>query len=184
MCFNVPNPNIDANPRFETGTKTLRLTTSSTNSKLAGTVTGSAEANFTSSGLLDTKQQTIQTTRVPQIERLDIEDQRVINNRVTKEVAQRTSITGSTLPQSWSRRRGSMGAVARNRRNAARRARRGGRNRDPIAQTFQITDEYPNGIYLTSIDVFFQSKDESIPVTLQIRPVETGLPGSTIIPFW
>ena len=34
-CFNVPNPNIDANPQFETGTKTLRLTTSSTNSKLA-----------------------------------------------------------------------------------------------------------------------------------------------------
>ena len=57
-CFEVPNPNLDANPRFETGTKTLRLTTSSTNSKLSGTVTGSAEANFTSSGLLDTKQQT------------------------------------------------------------------------------------------------------------------------------
>ena len=73
-CYEVPNPNLDANPQFETGTKTLRLTTSSTNSKL-GTVTGSAEANFTSSGLLDTKQQTIQTTRVPQIERIDIEDQ-------------------------------------------------------------------------------------------------------------
>ena len=69
------------------------------------------------------------------------------------------------------------------RRRRRRRGRRGGRNRDPIAQSFQITDEYPNGIYLTSIDVFFQSKDESIPVTLQIRPVETGLPGSTIIPF-
>ena len=49
-CFAIPHPNVDANPRFETGTKTLRLTTSSTNSKLAGTVTGSAEANFTSSG--------------------------------------------------------------------------------------------------------------------------------------
>jgi len=34
-CFNVPNPNLDANPRFETGTKTLRLTTSPINSKLA-----------------------------------------------------------------------------------------------------------------------------------------------------
>ena len=100
-CFEVPNPNLDANPRFETGTKTLRLTTSSTNSKLAGTVTGSAEANFTSSGLLDTKQQTIQTTRVPQIERIDIEDQRVINNRVTKEVAQSTTITGDQKLQQY-----------------------------------------------------------------------------------
>ncbi len=191
-CFNVPNPNIDANPQFETGTKTLRLTTSSTNSKLAGTVTGSAEANFTSSGLLDTKQETIQTTRVPQIERIDIEDQRVINNRVTKDVAQSTTITGvvsNTLSDSGGRRRrrrfsGFFGGTRRSSPNRRRRRRRrGGRNRDPIAQSFQITDEYPNGIYLTSIDVFFQSKDDIIPVTLQIRPVETGLPGSTIIPF-
>ena len=105
-CYEVPNPNLDANPRFETGTKTLRLTTSSTNSKLAGTVTGSAEANFTSSGLLDTKQQTIQTTRVPQIERIDIEDQRVINNRVTKDVAQSTTITGDSASFIGVRRRG------------------------------------------------------------------------------
>ena len=42
---------------------------------------------------------------------------------------------------------------------------------------------HPNGIYLTSIDVFFQSKDERLPVTLQIRPVETGLPSSKILPF-
>ena len=212
-CFEVPNPNLDANPRFETGTKTLRLTTSNTNSKLAGTVTGSAEANFTSSGLLDTKQQTIQTTRVPQIERIDIEDQRVINNRVTKEVAQSITITGTSETPAVSRRRRRRnqfrrrpprrreerrrrrrGARNSGRRNVGGRrrgrrgrrgrgGRRGGRNRDPIAQSFQITDEYPNGVYLTSVDVFFQSKDEIIPVTLQIRPVETGLPGSTIIPF-
>ena len=35
-CFNIPNPNNAANPRFETGTKTLRLTTSPTNSTVAG----------------------------------------------------------------------------------------------------------------------------------------------------
>ena len=87
-CYNVPDPSVDANPRFETGTKTLRLTTSPTNSKLSGTVTGSAEANFTSSGILDTKQQTIQTTRVPQIERLEIEDSRVVNDRITRQVGE------------------------------------------------------------------------------------------------
>ena len=182
-CYEVPNPNLSANPRFETGTKTLRLTTSSTNSKLAGTVTGSAEANFTSSGLLDTKQQTIQTTRVPQIERIDIEDQRVINNRVTKEVAQSTTITGDGDSSNPFSRRSRRRRNFFRRRRRRRRGRRGGRNRDPIAQSFQITDEYPNGVYLTSVDVFFQSKDDIIPVTLQIRPVETGLPGSTIIPF-
>ena len=69
-CFDVPNPNLDANPRFETGTKTLRLTTSNTNSKLAGTVTGSAEANFKSLGELDTVQEQVLSIKTPQIERL------------------------------------------------------------------------------------------------------------------
>jgi len=179
-CYDVPNPNIAANPRFETGTKTLRLTTSSTNSKLSGTVTGSAEANFTSSGVLDTKQQTIQTTRVPQIERLEIEDARVINDRITRAVGSETSTTGD--PFTPNRRRRRRRFFGRRRRGGRRRGRRG-RSRDPIAQTFQVTDNHPNGIYLTSIDVFFQSKDDELPVTLQIRPVETGLPGSTILPF-
>ena len=104
-CYNVPDPSVDANPRFETGTKTLRLTTSSTNSKLSGTVTGSAEANFTSSGLLDTKQQTIQTTRVPQIERIEIEDSRVLNNRVTRQVSSDTNTTGDPFTVNRRRRR-------------------------------------------------------------------------------
>ena len=56
-CFEIPDPNIDANPRFETGTKTLRLTTSPTNSTVAGTVTGSAEANFHAKGELETVQE-------------------------------------------------------------------------------------------------------------------------------
>ena len=184
--YDIPNPNVDANPRFETGVKTLRLTTSSTNSKLAGTVTGSAEANFTSSGVLDTKQQTIQTTRVPQIERVEIEDSRVINNRVTREVGTETTSTGDPFTPARRRR---MRRRRRNffrrfrRRRGRRRGRRGGRSRDPIAQTFQVTDNHPNGVYITSIDVFFQSKDEELPVTLQIRPVETGLPSSMILPF-
>ena len=194
-CFDVPDPNKDANPRFETGTKTVRLTTSPTNSKIVGTVTGSAEANFTASGLLDTKQQTIQTTRVPQIERLDIEDQRVINERLTKTVESESTVSGrgdhmrrrnrsrrERRRREQQRRRRQQ---QRNRRRArrGRRGRRGGRSRDPIAQTFQVSDNHPNGVFVTSVDIFFQSKDDALPVTLQIRPVETGVPSSVILPF-
>ena len=168
-CFDVPNPNIDANPRFETGTKTLRLTTSPTNSKLSGTVTGSAEANFAAQGILDTKQETILTTRVPQIERLSIQDQRVINDRVTRRVGEESTVTA----------RGDH--MARRRRQRRRPRRR--RNSDPLAQSFQVTDLHPNGVYITSVDVFFQSKDNELPVTLQVRPIETGLPSSRILPF-
>ena len=46
---------------------------------------------------------------------------------------------------------------------------------DPLAQTFTVPEE--NGIFPTSVDVYFQSKDSTIPVTLQIREVSSGLPG-------
>ena len=66
-CFEIPDPNIDANPRFETGTKTLRLTTSPVNSTVTGTVTGSAEANFKSLGELDTVQEQVLSIKTPHI---------------------------------------------------------------------------------------------------------------------
>nr|BAR32975.1 hypothetical protein [uncultured Mediterranean phage uvMED] len=174
--FDVPNPNIDSNPRFETGTKTLRLTTSPVNSKLVGTVTGSAEANFAAQGILDTKQETVLTTRVPQIERLSIEDQRVVNDRITRQVSSETTVSGNAFsPRRQGRRVG-------RRERAQRRARRR-RNSDPLAQSFQVTDSYGSGVFITSVDVFFQSKDDELPVTLEIRTIETGLPSSRILPF-
>ena len=40
--------------------------------------------------------------------------------------------------------------------------------------------------FLTSIDLFFQSKDASesqVPVTVQLREVQNGYPSTTILPF-
>ena len=36
---------------------------------------------------------------------------------------------------------------------------------------------------ITSIDCFFQSKDDNIPITLQVREVVNGYPSTTILPF-
>lgn len=52
---------------------------------------------------------------------------------------------------------------------------------DPLAQSFYVLDD--TGIFITSVDVFFETKDESIPVTLQIRPVVNGVPSNVVIPF-
>lgn len=53
---------------------------------------------------------------------------------------------------------------------------------DPLAQTFLINRE--GGVFLDSIDLFFASKDSTgIPVTLQIRTVENGIPTQRVIPF-
>jgi hypothetical protein len=52
---------------------------------------------------------------------------------------------------------------------------------DPLAQSFVVDLE--GGAFLTSIDMFFESKDSNIPVTLQIREMDQGIPTQNIIPF-
>ena len=44
-----------------------------------------------------------------------------------------------------------------------------------------IDDE--GGVFLTSLDCYFSSKDDNIPITIQIREVVNGYPGSVILPF-
>lgn len=52
---------------------------------------------------------------------------------------------------------------------------------DPLAQTFLI--DVKNGCFLTKIDVFFQSKDTSLPVSVEIRNTVNGYPGKRVLPF-
>jgi len=243
-CFNIPDPNIDANPRFETGTKTIRLTTSPINSRLGGTVTGAAEANFAASGALDTNQETVLSTRVPQIERLNVDEQRVLNDRITRQVSTNQAVTGirnlvetvvdvqtvvetvvdvqtvvetvvetvvdtqiefrdrvefvtvtsppeiitlpgETIVETIFVDRPVIQEVFVDRIVEVERIVEVPvfiwEDFDPIAQTFTVNDS--SGIFITSVDCFFQTKDEELPVTLQIRTVETGLPTSVILPF-
>ena len=54
-------------------------------------------------------------------------------------------------------------------------------NKHPIAQSFFV-DEVA-GIYVTKVDLFFATKDSNFPVSVQIRPMDSGFPsGSEIIP--
>ena len=50
---------------------------------------------------------------------------------------------------------------------------------DPIAQSFFIGEE---GVFITSIELFFLTKDATQPVTVDIRTMENGTPTSFIIP--
>ena len=52
---------------------------------------------------------------------------------------------------------------------------------DPLAQTFMINSK--GGAFLTKVDLFFATKDHSIPVHIEIREVVNGSPGKTILPF-
>lgn len=52
---------------------------------------------------------------------------------------------------------------------------------DPLAQTFLI--DVKNGCFLTKIDIFFQTKDSTLPVSLEIRNTVNGYPGTRTLPF-
>ena len=53
--------------------------------------------------------------------------------------------------------------------------------RDPLAQSF--ISESTTGEFITKIDVFFSTKDSTIPVTLQIREMDNGYPTKKVLPF-
>lgn len=59
---------------------------------------------------------------------------------------------------------------------------------DPVAQTFFVDSNlYPEGVFVSSVDVFFAAKDAVLPVTLEIRPTSNGYPltrnQTTVYPF-
>jgi hypothetical protein len=55
---------------------------------------------------------------------------------------------------------------------------------DPVSQTFVITDPDSSGagVFLNSVDVFFNSKDSNIPIEVSIRSVENGYPTQRVVP--
>jgi hypothetical protein len=53
--------------------------------------------------------------------------------------------------------------------------------KDPIAQSFYVSPkEYPQGMFIPYIDIFFESKG-TLPLTMQIRPLTNGVPDSNIV---
>ena len=56
---------------------------------------------------------------------------------------------------------------------------------DPLAETFLVSPvQYPQGVFLSKIRLCFKSKDQQVPVTVQVRPVVNGYPSSSeVYPF-
>ena len=143
--FAIPDPKVDANPRWRTGQRVFRLTSSSTNDLTSAPDTA-ANAEYIARGVIETVQNTIISTRTAGVE-----------FRATNETE---SVTQTSIQRGASRQVG---------------------YHDPLAETFMIDDE--GGVFLTSIDIYFSSKDANVPVTLQIRDTVNGYPGQKILPF-
>ena len=148
--FVIPDPTNTANPKFRTGKRVFRLTSSSTNT-LTGDVFTSAEADYTAKGFIQQVESTVVSTREAQVERESVNQTDTIT--VFDEVILDRRVDTIQPP----------------------------RRPDPIAQTFMVDDK--DGIFLTSVDLFFSSKDAVKPVQVQIRTVEQGYPTTKILPF-
>lgn len=137
QCF-IPN---NAALRFKTGERTVTLTDSPKNS-IAEATTYSF-ATYNASGLIETKESTILSTRIP-----EFDQQRLSNNRTLTDTDRDVSV----------------------------------RYYDPLAQSFVI-GEINTGTSVTKVDLFFQKKHPSIPVTAHLVTVENGIPTQNIVPF-
>jgi len=151
----IPDSKLQSTPSFETGTKTFVLTTSSTNETIVGSTDSTADVKFTSSGTLNNTEEVTLRTRNADVERRDRSEERTLTSTNTRLQAGTSFSNRSVTQTRWV---------------------------DPLAQSFEVPDE--NGVFITKCDIFFQAKDTNdLPVTMQIRTMQTGLPTTTIIPF-
>lgn len=57
-------------------------------------------------------------------------------------------------------------------------------HKDPIAQSFLIDDiQSPSGVFLSSVELYFETKSETLPVNVAIVTMENGFPSQNIVPF-
>ena len=132
-------PNNDS-MRFRTGERAFKLTDDVRNSSSESSF---ASTQYIASGILETRQETILSTKTPQfnVEQLSETRSGVVTNVRTR----------------WS---------------------------DPIAQSFLIDpNEFPEGVFITSVDVYFQRKALADSVEVYVVTMENGAPTSTVVPY-
>jgi len=83
--FAIPDPRVDANPRWRTGTRVFRLTSSSTND-LNSEVETAGEGDYSARGSLETVRETIVSTREPRLVRENTRETRNIARTSTRRV--------------------------------------------------------------------------------------------------
>ena len=207
----IPNPNSNIHPRFESGTKSLTFINNTFNDQNFATTI--AEENFSSSGTLETVQGNIISVRNARIESRILTEEKQISKSTGTQVVSSTVLSSSSSsvtnyqppqPSAPSAPSAPSGPGRAYRQNAdgtltqtspgqgqgqtftfAQAIGPGSRQycyNDPLAQSFIIDES--TGIFLTRCDVFFRTKDDTdVPVTIQIRTIQNGLPSEFVLPF-
>ncbi len=162
--------------RFQTGTKSFKLTSSSSNE--TGTTgslfISSAETTYASSGIIDTFSQTAVVIRTPPPPPPPppVPAPVIIQQIIRPVTVVNTTIVQAPRPEP----RPAPRPVPPPPPPPPRRRRRGGK--DPLAQSFTVDD---SGGFLNSVDLYFASKDENERVTVELRTVELGTPTNQLV---
>ena len=167
FSLHIPDPKVQSNPKFTTGTNTIRLTTSPTNASKLDPGECSAEATYKASGIAEITQEQILSIKGANIERKQIGDPRIVS-RITEDIRVKEESTQRReeefeeeeeeffFEDDWY---------------------------DPLAQSFLVESKYQDGIFVTGGNLYFKTKDDNVPVTVQIRTMRDGSPTTTIVPF-
>lgn len=146
--------------RFTTGSKTFTMseTQDLVSGDMLGSTIGSASAEFTSTGIRQLFQETVNTTNTTTVENV------IRREVVTFQPAPPPPVVPApvrTVP------------ILRNTGSGGR----GGS--DPVAQSFDTYGQ-AGGRFITAIDLYFNTKDAAIPVMVEIREMVNGYPGPTM----
>jgi hypothetical protein len=142
---------------FPTGDRKLRFTTEVSNRDStvedSDLVDSYAEATFTGSGIIADKQNTVVSTKTVEFIPQREELQRIINEIVEVQEIQRTFVRFPI------------------------------RRDDPVAQTFEVDANHENGIFVTELEAYFRTKDDTVPIEAYLLPTEGHVPIHNIIPM-
>ena len=210
--FHVPDSDSSANPIFETGRSTFRLTGSATNSKIKGTYNTSGEAQFYSQGDVDTTQESTLSLRNAKVTHTDFQETQTIGGtaqsntiqqvsgfdvitNVTQDITQITNITNEITEVTEVTNVDARVTNVSNVRNVTEVT-----NVNNTTQVTQVireprenNDDDPiaqtfsvndlTGVFVTKVDFYFAEKAENIPVTFQMRTTELGTPTTKVLPY-
>ena len=146
--YRVPDPSSVSNPTFDTGRSEFELTSSSINSRVKDHFLLVLKEIFYSQGDLDNTQEvtlSLRNARVSTNEDIEPESRQLVGESTEVNIIQDINVVRIPPPPPPPRPPDPP------------RPRRG----DPLAQTFFVDDL--TGIYLSKIDLFFQSKAANFP---------------------
>ena len=168
-------------PKFKTGEKEFRITSSSSNRRMPFPTTAGSTI-FSAKGIIETVQENIVATRNAKIVQTTVSDTTTATDTSSR-IINRSRIDNDN-------NNNNSGEVIREIRDKGEVVFKGdppSRNKnchpadDPLAQTFMVEED--GGCFITSLDIYFSAKDEDTPCWIEIRNTVNGYPGPKILPF-